>query len=170
MEKELEGLTLPESVPDTSANRKHTPFETLLTLKRKYPKISLRHLGKLVGISAEAVRLQFLKRGINFETGEITAVEEYRAGRAEILASKQIEVLNHLTPEKLKSASAQQLTYTYGVLYDKERLERGQSTGNISVSVSGLLERMQGDIGPVIDIQGTVIDPIMQARREAEEE
>jgi hypothetical protein len=59
--------------------------------------------------------------------------EVYIKNRARIIANRGAAVLSHLTEEKLKGASAKDLAMTFGILYDKERLETGQSTSNQSV-------------------------------------
>ena len=56
----------------------------------------------------------------------------YKDHRADILSSYQQLILNSITPEDLKKAGLSQKMMAYGVLYDKERLERGQSTENIA--------------------------------------
>lgn len=119
---------LPESVDASPYVAKNTPFSLLQQLKNKYPKISLRHLGRLVGISQEAVRQQFLRHGVDFDTGKPVAVNIYREHRGDVLASKQISALGALTDKKLKDASARDLAIVFGTLYDKERLERGEAT------------------------------------------
>ena len=56
----------------------------------------------------------------------------YKNQRADILASYQQIILNSITNEDLQKAGLSQKMMAYGVLYDKERLERGQSTENIA--------------------------------------
>lgn len=67
-------------------------------------------------------------------TGRLQAIErtkQYVKNRVFILQDLQRKLLNHLTDGKLKKANPQQLVWAYGVIYDKERLETGQSTQNI---------------------------------------
>ena len=59
-------------------------------------------------------------------------LQHYKDHRADILSSYQQIILNSITPEDLKKAGLSQKMMAYGVLYDKERLERGQSTENIA--------------------------------------
>jgi hypothetical protein len=59
-------------------------------------------------------------------------LQKYKEARADILAFYTGMVLEYITPDKLKKSSAAQLAMIYGTLYDKERLERGQSTANIA--------------------------------------
>lgn len=60
-------------------------------------------------------------------------LKTYKDNRADILAYYQAEILKHITPDRLKKATATQLATMYGIFYDKERLERGQSTDNIEI-------------------------------------
>lgn len=77
---------------------------------------------------------------------EIVAVEEFKKTRADVLARIQVkaldvqdrildslndEVVNALTPSQ-KSSMLIALNVQSGTAFDKERLERGQSTANIS--------------------------------------
>ena len=119
---------------------KNTHFATLVKLKEKYPNISAKNLGKLVGISKQAVCQMFARHGVDFRTGQVTALEEYKVNRGDILAVKQIECLNAIDHNKLKKASARDLATVYGIMYDKERLERGQSTVNLAAVFAKAME------------------------------
>jgi hypothetical protein len=52
----------------------------------------------------------------------------YAKNRVTLLRAKQLEILSAITPQKIEKASLQVLGMTYGILYDKERLELGKST------------------------------------------
>lgn len=59
-------------------------------------------------------------------------LKKYKDNRADVLATYQTIILDSLTPEDLKKAGLSQKVMAYGILYDKERLERDQSTQNIA--------------------------------------
>jgi hypothetical protein len=59
-------------------------------------------------------------------------VEEYKRDRADIFAQAQQLILKYVTADKLKAASLQQLGTLFGIMYDKERLERGKATHHIA--------------------------------------
>lgn len=61
------------------------------------------------------------------------ALEEFKKNRADILAEKQREIVAAMTTDKIEKASLGTLALAKCQLYDKERLERGLSTGNLSV-------------------------------------
>src|SRR5574343_832904 len=59
-------------------------------------------------------------------------------------------VLRYMTPEKMDKASLSQLTMTFGILFDKLRLARGQSTENVaSINVHKIAE---GDLDRIREI------------------
>ena len=136
---------------------KNTPFEDLLKLKQKYPQISQRHLGKLVGISRTAIGMMFERHGYNWESGQFAALEEYQNHKADVLAIKQIEVLQGMTSEDIKKAGLRDKVVAFGILHDHERLERGQSTGAIEVNISGLITAVAGPSRGLIRDQPGVI-------------
>ena len=63
----------------------------------------------------------------------LDALPAFKRHKADLLALQQREILNSLTPEDIKGQSAYQRVGMLSILYDKERLERDQSTENISI-------------------------------------
>jgi hypothetical protein len=59
-------------------------------------------------------------------------VQTFRKNRADIFADMQRMILTYMTPEKLKGASINQLGTLFGIVYDKERLEKGQATAHVA--------------------------------------
>jgi hypothetical protein len=86
-------------------------------------------------------------------------VEPFKRHRAEILAGKQAEILKSLTNEELKKASVYQRVGMFGILYDKERLERGQSTQNVAYAemeremseIDREIEVLEAELGKTVD-------------------
>ncbi len=76
--------------------------------------------------------------------------EIFRAYRADILAEKQRQILMLSTTSDAQNGRDQRdYATTLGIYYDKERLERGQSTGNIQV-IQGLSAELQGSLDTLI--------------------
>ena len=71
---------------------------------------------------------------------ESVTVEDFKENRPDIFASLQQEMLKHITPDKIKKASIQQLITAAAILYDKERLARGESTENVAVLNANILD------------------------------
>jgi hypothetical protein len=89
--------------------------------------LSLQDIGDLVGISKEGVK-QALKK-MEIEKGE---VDHFKEHRADILALFQKRILFSLTDEDIERIPPGSRMTAFGILYDKERIERGQSTSNQS--------------------------------------
>lgn len=102
-------------------------------LKMKMGGMTYEEIGKIEGVSKVAVYKQ-----ISDLLPNNNDIEIYKQHRADILAKKQVELLQALTPDKIKEASALQLITGMGILTDKERLERGQSTQNVETVVQSL--------------------------------
>ena len=64
----------------------------------------------------------------------------YTKNRADILTHDHITYRNYITPEKLKKASARELELMRCMAYDKERLERGESTENVAVILDAIMD------------------------------
>jgi hypothetical protein len=62
----------------------------------------------------------------------------FKENRADIFAIHQQRLLNSLTDDDIKRIPPGSRFTGVGILYDKERLERGESTANVSVLSSRL--------------------------------
>ena len=67
-------------------------------------------------------------------------VEEFRHQRADVFARLQQILLQHITVKKLKGASLAQIGTLFGIMYDKERLEKNLATEHIAHAHYGLLD------------------------------
>ncbi len=111
--------------------------------------LSTPEIATLQGVAPSTVR-RFMDR----MKPELAAVEEFKNGRADVLAriqgksldlqeriidSMDDRVLDALTPHQ-KSGLLISTNTIFGTTYDKERLEKGKSTNNVSV-----IGRLLGD-------------------------
>ena len=130
---------------------KNIPIESLIEYRSRG--LSYNDIAKLVGCSRPNVvnRLKAVSQ-------EIDSLPDYKKHRADVIALTGKRILSSITPDKLKDASAYQLTGMYGVLYDKERLERDLSTANVN-TVIGDIEALRKDRAKVVnkDTQDAVI-------------
>src|SRR3990167_9305813 len=108
---------------------KNIPIETLIQLDRQG--LTYDEIGKRVGLSKWSVWKRFKTAGYISEH-----LQAYRDSIADVLAYYQQQILSSLSEADLKKASLQVKIMAFGILYDKERLERGQSTSNISAITS----------------------------------
>jgi transposase len=76
----------------------------------------------------------------------------YRNHKADYLQSKQAQLLHALDESKISAMSGRDLVVATGVLYDKERLERGLSSANISVQdISSDLNELEAEEAALMD-------------------
>ena len=59
-------------------------------------------------------------------------LEDFRNKRADTFARFQQILLQYITPQKLKQASLAQIGTLFGIMYDKERLEKNLATEHIA--------------------------------------
>jgi len=113
--------------------------------------LSLRQIGKLTGQNKNRVSY-ILQKPENREL-----VRFYVENRAAILAEKQAEILSSIGHEDIKSASMLQKTTAFGILFDKERLERNQATEIVDVramvaNLDNCIKELRGLLGEDADI------------------
>lgn len=116
------------SLPSTSKySPKFIPIENITSLRDKG--LSQSQIAKILGCSREAIQQRLAR--VDYQQGE---TKEYVRNRADILASFQWRLLSSLTDADIKKMVPDRRIWCYGVLFDKERMERGQSTENISIA------------------------------------
>ena len=115
------------AIPDndlTEFNREPLDIERALALKLKG--ISYADISKIIGVPISTIRYNL--QGLLPDNSNVDAFRKYRA---EILAGKQEVVLKSLTEAKIKEMSGLQTATTFGILFDKERLELNKHTHNV---------------------------------------
>jgi len=102
------------------------------------PKAKHEDIAKVVNVERSTVTRVLQRYGL-----EKRNIDDYINNRPEILAGLQDKILQSITIDDIKKAPAAQRTMMYGILYDKERLERGQSTDNIGL-IGKLIHEIKG--------------------------
>jgi len=102
------------------------PLARLIELRNKG--LTYKEIGAIIGVSEQAIyqRLSIFRTSVD-------NLDSVKANRADTYAVVGDAVLNSVTAGDIKSASLLQRVTAVGILFDKERLERGQSSINISV-------------------------------------
>lgn len=103
----------------------------LIALAEANPHLSQRQLAKLSDVDVAAINRALKRYGIKREN-----LDSFKANRADVFAGIQEMVARSLNEEDIKKSSIRDRTILLGTLYDKERLERGQSTANVGVLFS----------------------------------
>ena len=112
-----------------SKARNTLPIEQII----QYAEQGLSHdeIAAIAGVTRSAITHRL--NDAEYTPQRLKAYKDYRA---DILAYYQTLLLNALTPSEINKMAPRDRVLAFGVLYDKERLERGQSTSNISAITS----------------------------------
>jgi hypothetical protein len=108
---------------------KYTPINKVFDLIA-VKGLSYHQASKILNISVEAVRQLCIRNDIPSKNG----LKRIRKNRAEALMALQDRILSSIDGADIKKASLLQKMSAVGIAYDKERLERGESTQNVSVA------------------------------------
>ena len=120
MGKKKDNLPVNKTIDDV------IPISRIIQLRKRGNSYS--EIGKILGCTKQNVELR-----LRPFKGEIEALESFKEQRADVLAVYQQKLLNSLTDSDIKRMPPGTRLTGFGILYDKERLERGQSTDNIAV-------------------------------------
>ena len=116
-----------EAAPTVPRGRKRDgiTLDDVVPLREKG--LSFAQIGRLLGVSKQAVHQVFEKHG--FDAG---TVERFRKDRGVILADLQRRLLKSMTDEAINKMAPRDRMVALGISFDKERLEVGQSSFNLS--------------------------------------
>jgi hypothetical protein len=84
-------------------------------------------------------------------------LDSYKKNRADIMAGMQLKILKYVNDDSLKKASVNNLAYSLAQFNTIERLERGQTTGNVGVGIA-LSEPMQAAVDRIISRAQPIIE------------
>ena len=122
--------------------------------------LSYREAAAIIGVKHPSL-WEFCK---NHDIPTTDSLEKYKQNKANILDAKGMQLLESLTTSDIKDkASPYQRVGMYGILYDKARLERGESTQNVAYrDIGESLDEIEKEIaalqGKVADNSGGGID------------
>jgi hypothetical protein len=135
---------------------KFDDFEMIAALNLHNGNVS--RAAKELGVTRAAI----IKRKKTLPDGVIApTIEEFRTQRADTFSRLQQILLQHITPAKLKGASLAQIGTLFGIMYDKERLERGQATEHIAHAHYEALDDKQ--LKALKDFSKTMVEQKMRA-------
>ena len=117
--------------------RGHKKVDKLRALELKKGGATYAEIAKVQGVSPQAVNKQIKDLLPNEDT------ETFKNHRADILAEMQSKLLSSIEPDEIKKVPVDKRIVSMGILFDKERLERGKSTSNVSILFSLVEEACQ---------------------------
>ena len=115
----------PQTEPANNLHKGIPLYDIIDAIENK--NLSITETAKLLNSSKSNISERLSKAGYRPKY-----LDHYKSNRADILSSYQQIILNSLTPKDLEKAGLSQKMMAFGILYDKERLERDKSTHNIS--------------------------------------
>lgn len=101
------------------------PIEVIVDMYVRQ-KMSCTQIAKTLNISYQTVSDRLGRNGIS-------TMELWKKNRADMFALKQKMITDSITEESLQKANLAMKIMAFGTYYDKERLERGLSTSNVSM-------------------------------------
>ena len=131
-------VKIPTKIPKRSGRKgKHYPAEGKIDVAQavdlKYNHhLSYLEIAKIQGVSPQ---------GIHNRIKDLLPIPEtqiYINHRADILAHNQLRMLQQLDSPRLKKMQARDAVVSMGILYDKERIERGLSTANLNMLMADI--------------------------------
>jgi hypothetical protein len=116
--------------------------------------LSYAKIGAIQGVSAQAIH-QRIKHLL-----PTPVTKMYQEKRADILDHVQLTMISQLDKVRLKKMSARDAAVSFGIFYDKSRLERDQSTSIISMTDDQLDARLRDLVAREQAVDAIPVDAI----------
>ena len=163
-------------MPTTKQENKSTPKQIAKTIKSQIKSVhgnATINVPKAVELRLKGLSYRDIAKQINAtESGTRRAIlrylpniddlQVYKDHRADLFACKQAELLFSVTPDDIKSMAAGSRITGAAILYDKERLERGQATDHVAyvdlvaqdVANDSKIKEIQAKIDRLMAVEG----------------
>lgn len=105
---------------------KYIPIQDIIEYLRKG--LTQAEVARLYGVHPSSISAMMSRHRVSLQS-----LDTLKKHRADVFASISARILNSITEKDITSATLLQKLTAIGIIYDKERLERGKSTANISV-------------------------------------
>ena len=142
MTKKNKPKNLPDTVTDNAlevTDDKHTPIPIAAMLELRSKGLSCQQVADLLGCSKTNV----VKRLGPFRE-ELATLPIFKKNKADVLEVIQAKILNSFTESDIKEMKGRDRVVAAGILYDKVRLETGQSTTNQAIICRWIGENEDG--------------------------
>lgn len=121
-------LALGLSIPDKRSDK----LDLSACLKDRYHhRMTFQQIADKYGVAKQSVHEKL--RAFTEQLGDPEELRAFQDIEADIQSAVKRRISSKLLTVDLDKASARDLAVTYGVIYDKNRLQTGQSTSNQSV-------------------------------------
>jgi hypothetical protein len=124
-----------------------------------------QEIGVQYGITHQAVSKRLRGLWGKLEQDELEAFDKHRVPI--LRAAEREMIVRMLQPQVLKKANLRDLVIGFGTLYDKERLETGQSTANVALhSIVEAVERDRSKGEAPLDVVDVPSQPLERQSRD----
>lgn len=147
---DVEKFMDPDTIPEPDPNLPDCPTEYNPLYGPRMPELPLLvHCLKTGMTAAEIakncrVSVESVYSLLNRNRISLKLIQAWRENRADVLALRQISLVEAMTPEKIADTSIRDLATSFNILHTAERLEQGKSTANVSLaSLNSSLEELE---------------------------
>lgn len=121
---------------DTTRQPKNIPIQEILDLRKRKPPLSLSQIGKILGCSRQNIH----DRLRDFDED---GYERFRKSPDSVYEVLQHKIISKIDDHKIAKSNLQQSVWSLGVLEDKKRLIRNETTEviDINILVTNIQER-----------------------------
>ena len=114
---------------EITAQTRRPPIDVAQVIEYRQRGLTLSEISKILGCSKSNIYYHLEK-----VSEDVDALPVFKKHRADLLAMKGRELYNSLDAEAIAKASLSQRVVAFGILTDKERMERGETTHNIGIA------------------------------------
>ena len=132
-----------EDLPELNNIDRTFPTAKIIELRNK--NLSLSEIAKMAGVSRQAIHQRL--RPYSHAISNLDAIKNQRADLLSLITNNMLEVYLSLTPGEQKDMILRRGLLDFGILYDKLRLETGQSTSNVAyMDLIKARQQLQGEL------------------------
>ena len=107
-------------------SRKNIPIETIIEYRNR--ELSYAEIAKLTGCSRQNIQQRL--EAVEYDKEDL---EHFKKHRGDVFAFLQSKILNSIDIDEIKELNPYQRIIGASILFDKERLHRGESTENVNI-------------------------------------
>ena len=145
--------------PDQVSNYRQAKINIAKAIELRSKGLSITDIAKHFDCTKQSVSLCLQKYDPNYTVD----LQQYKDTRADLFAAKQAQLLFSLTQDDIKSMAPGSRITGAAILYDKERLERGQATEHIAyadmvaqdVANDSKIKEIQAKIDRLMAVEGS---------------
>jgi hypothetical protein len=145
-------------IPQFPTNHKNISLDQIISLREKG--LSTGQIGKILGCSKTTVIYHLRYNGYDKDI-----VKTFKNNRSDLFAWMQERFVSSISDEDIKKTPVGSRVLAVAQLYDKERLETGQSSSNLAVNL-GLdtssrraIHGLSGKLSRIRHTQDMVVEP-----------